>query len=64
MLDRAKKALDSIDYRPLTKERRSQYDSAKLMISNSEEALKTSNIEYARTLADRAERIVKELQIR
>lgn len=64
LIDRAKKTLALIDYRRLSTERRSQYDSAKLMITQSENELKASNFEFARNLADKADRIATELQTR
>jgi hypothetical protein len=64
VIGRARKTLQSIDYQHLTPDRRAQYDSARLMITQSEEELKTSNFEFARNLADKAERIAKELQAR
>jgi outer membrane biosynthesis protein TonB len=64
VIDRAKKSLASIDYRRLSQERRQQYDSAKLMVTNSENALKKADFEFARSLADKADRLAKELQVR
>jgi outer membrane biosynthesis protein TonB len=62
LIDRAKKTLNSIDYVRLTPERRSQYDSAKLMVGESENALKKSDFEFARNLAEKADRLARELQ--
>jgi outer membrane biosynthesis protein TonB len=62
VIDRAKKTLGSIDYRALTPQQRAQYDSAKMLITQSEDALKSTNFEFARNLADKAERIARELQ--
>ena len=62
LIDRAKKTLDSVDYRRLTKPQREQYDSAKLMLTNAEEQLKGSNFDIARENADKANRIATELQ--
>jgi outer membrane biosynthesis protein TonB len=64
LLDRAKKALASIDYRRLTKDRKAEYERAKLMITESEQAVKAANFESALGLADKAERLTKELQTR
>jgi outer membrane biosynthesis protein TonB len=64
VLDRANKTLASIDYRRLNKDRRGQYDTAKNLITQSEESLKASNFDIARNLADKADRIAKELQTR
>lgn len=60
--ERAKKTLASIDYRALSKQQQAQYDSARMMITQSEDAVKAANFEFARNLADKAERIAKELQ--
>jgi len=64
MLDRANKTLGSIDYRLLNKDRRGQYDTAKNLITQSEDALKASKFDIARNLAEKADRIAKELQTR
>ena len=52
----------AIDYARLSTERRQQYEQAKLMVTQSEDALKGSNFEFARNLADKADRLAKELQ--
>ncbi|MCA1559402.1 MAG: hypothetical protein LC753_06350 [Acidobacteria bacterium] len=62
VLDRATKALSSVDYRVINKELRAQYDNAKLFMQQAEEAIKQSNFVYAKVLADKADRIAKELQ--
>ena len=62
IIDRANGTLSSIDYRVLTSERRAQYDSAKLFIKQAEDAVKAANLDFAKNLADKAERIAKELQ--
>ena len=64
VIDRAKKTLGSIDYQRLSTERRDQYDSANLLITQSEDAIKTLKFDIARNLADKADRIAKELQTR
>jgi hypothetical protein len=64
VIDRAKRTLGLIDYARLNKERRTQYDTAKLLMTQSEEALKSANFDIARNLADKADRIAKELQTR
>ena len=64
VLDRANKTLASIDYKKLNAPRRGQYDTAKNLITQSEDALKASNFDIARNLADKADRIAKELQTR
>lgn len=62
ILDRANKTLNSIDTRRFTKARRGQYDDAKRLVIQSEDALKASNFDSARKLADKANDIAKELQ--
>jgi outer membrane biosynthesis protein TonB len=62
VIERAKKGLAAIDYARLSRERRDQYEQAKLMVTQSEDALKGSNFEFARNLADKADRLAKELQ--
>lgn len=62
VIDRATKALSSVDYRVINKELRAQYDNAKLFMQQAEEAIKQSNFVYAKVLADKADRIAKELQ--
>lgn len=61
VIERARRALNAIDYRRLTSERKSQYNSAKLMVTESENALKKSDFEFARNLAEKADRLAKEL---
>jgi hypothetical protein len=62
VIERAKRALGSIDYGRLSTERRKQYDSAKLMVTQSENELKGSNFDFARNLAEKADRLARELQ--
>jgi hypothetical protein len=64
VLDRANKTLASVDYRKLNAARRGEYDTAKNLIKQSEDALKASNFEIARKLADKADQIGKELLTR
>jgi len=61
ILDRAGKSLNSIDTRRFTKGRREQYDTAKRLVTQSEDALKAGNFDSARKLADKANDIAKEL---
>jgi hypothetical protein len=63
-VDRAKRSLDSVDYRLLTREQQELYNQAKLFLQQSEDKLKTSDFELARNYADRAEQIAKQLQKR
>ena len=61
-LDRSTKVLNSIDYRSLNRQRQENYNTAKGFIAMAEEALKTSNIDFAKYLAGKAEVLAKELQ--
>jgi hypothetical protein len=62
VIERAKKGLAAIDPARLSTERQSQFQQAKIMVTQSEDALKASNFEFARLLADKADRLAKELQ--
>ncbi len=62
VIDRATKTLASIDYRKLTNARKADYDSAKLTITQSENALKSGKFDIALNLAEKAEGIAKELR--
>jgi hypothetical protein len=66
VVERAKRGLGSIDYGRLSSERQDQYKSARLMVTQSEDELKkpNANLELARNLAERADRLAKELQSR
>lgn len=61
-IERTRRALESIDYRPLSNGRKKAYDDAKLFATQAEDALKASNLVFAKELADKAERLAKELQ--
>jgi len=62
VIDRARRTLSSIDYGPLKPQSRNQYDSAKLLITQAEDAVKSQNYDLARGLAEKADQIAKELQ--
>ena len=64
ILDRANKALSSIDTKRFSKARgtKEQYDNAKRLVTQAEDALKAGNFDSARKLADKANDIAKELQ--
>ena len=64
IVERVNKALSSIDYRRQNTARREQYDTAKRLVTQAEEAMKGSNFDIARNLADKADRIARELQVR
>ena len=61
---RAQAMLDTIDYRVLDAERRAQYDNVKMFISQAEDAIKAANFEFGRNMAEKAERLAKELRSR
>jgi hypothetical protein len=62
MRNRAKQLLDVTDYQRLTAEQRLQYDNAKRFIDEADEALKAKNFEFARGVAEKAEKLARELQ--
>ena len=62
LIERIRTALDSIDYRLLSDQRKKAYDDAKLFNTQADEALKGNNLVFAKELADKAERLAKELQ--
>ena len=45
-------------------ERRAQYDNVKMFISQAEDAIKAANFEFGRNMAEKAERLAKELRSR
>ncbi len=62
VIGRARQALGSIDYQRLSSERRSQYDSARLMLTQADDAVKASNFELARKLAEKADVLATEMK--
>ncbi len=54
VLDRASSDLAQVDYRTLSGDRKSQYDTAKRFVEQAEDALKEKNVLFARQLADKA----------
>ena len=64
ILDRANGILRGIDYGKLTKPRQASYDTAKRFADEGEKELKAANYVLAKELAEKAERLAKELQIR
>ena len=61
-VEQTRRALDKIDYQPLTRDRKKAYDDAKLFATQAEEAINAANLVFAKELADKAERLAKELQ--
>lgn len=64
ILDRANGILNTIDYRRLIKPRQASYDTAKRFAEEGEKELKAGNYVLAKELAEKAERLAKELQLR
>jgi outer membrane biosynthesis protein TonB len=64
ILDRASGMLNNTDYAKLTKTRQASYDTAKRFHSEGEKELKAGNFVLAKELAEKAERLAKELQVR
>ncbi len=54
LLSQAVRDLDRTDYRALSAERRTEYDTARRFIRQAEDALKVKNVVYAEQLADKA----------
>lgn len=61
-IERTRRTLEKINYGPLSYDRKKAYDDAKLFATQAEDALKVSNLVFAKELADKAERLAKELQ--
>lgn len=61
-ISRTRAALEKIDYRLLSEERKKVYDDAKLFASQAEGELKANNLVAAKELAEKAERLAKGLQ--
>jgi hypothetical protein len=60
----AKGILDKTEYGPLKQPLKNAYDQAKNFVSEAEANLKTGNLVYAKELAEKAERLAKELENR
>lgn len=60
----AKGILDKTDYGPLKQPLKNAYDQAKNFVAEAEAAMKTGNLVYAKEVAEKAERLAKELQSR
>jgi hypothetical protein len=61
-IERTRRTLEKIDYRPLSTDRKKAYDDSRLFATQAEDAIKVNNLVFARELADKAERLAKELQ--
>ncbi len=62
ILDRARKALSTINYKVLSGELQKAYNEAKEFMKGAEDAVQKQNYVFARSLADKAEKLARELQ--
>jgi outer membrane biosynthesis protein TonB len=62
ILERAATILTKVDYQKLSDDRRANYNSAKNYMQQADEALKKDDLTLARSFADRAENIAKQLE--
>jgi hypothetical protein len=62
ILERAATILAKVDYQKLSDDRRANYNSAKNYMQQADEALKKEDVTLARSFADRAENIAKQLE--
>jgi outer membrane biosynthesis protein TonB len=60
-LERAKSVLGTVNYSPLSKERKKAYNDAKAFIHQAEDAIKQGNYVFAQSLATKAETLATEL---
>jgi len=60
-LGRARSDLNRVDYRGLNSDARMQYDQAKRLAQQAEDALRAKNLVFARSLADKAASIAAQL---
>jgi len=60
-LNHASSDLNRVDYRALNTEARTQYDTAKGLVRQAEDALKMKNLVFARSLADKAAALAAQL---
>jgi outer membrane biosynthesis protein TonB len=60
-IDKAKNALATVNFGPLSNERKKAYNDAKLFMQQAEDALKEGNIVYAQAVAAKAETLAREL---
>ena len=63
-IDKAKSTLNSVNFGPLSNERKKAYNDAKLFMQQAEDALKEGNIVYAQAVASKAETLARELASR
>jgi len=60
-LDRARNTLATVNFGPLSNERKKAYNDAKLFMQQAEDALKQGNFVFAQGVATKAETLAKEL---
>jgi hypothetical protein len=60
-LSRASSMLNSIDYRVLNADAKTQYDTAKRWIRQADDAMRTKNLVFAKNLADKAAALAAQL---
>ena len=60
-IDRAKNMLATVNFGPLSNERKKAYNDVKLSLQQAEDALKEGNIVFAQAMATKAETLAKEL---
>ena len=61
MIESARNTLNSVNFGPLSKERKKAYNDAKLFLQQAEDALKDGNLVFAESMAKKAETLDKEL---
>jgi hypothetical protein len=60
-IDAARGLLNTVNFGPLTNERKKAYNDAKLLIQQAEDALKQGNVPFAQAMGTKAETLAKEL---
>lgn len=60
-IDRAKNTLATVNFGPLSNERKKAYNDAKLFLQQAEDALKEGNVVFAQAVATKAETLAREL---
>lgn len=60
-LSRANTDLNRVDYRALNSDARNQYDTAKRIIKQADDAIRAKNLVFAKTLADKAASLAAQL---
>jgi outer membrane biosynthesis protein TonB len=60
-IDTARSLLNSVNFGPLSNERKKAYNDAKLLMQQAEDALKEGNLSFAQGVASKAETLAREL---